>query len=53
MIAASGYEQAFLVFGLAQGGIVFVMAWGLLVAPPQLLAPQGQAEPDRARLHAR
>jgi OFA family oxalate/formate antiporter-like MFS transporter len=34
MITASGYEQAFLVFGLLQGGIVFVMAW-LLLAPPQ------------------
>jgi OFA family oxalate/formate antiporter-like MFS transporter len=36
MIAASGYEQAFLVFGLIQGGIVFVMAWLLLVPPAQL-----------------
>src|ERR1700739_444859 len=31
MINKSGYEQAFLVFGLIQGAIVFVMAWGLLV----------------------
>jgi MFS transporter, OFA family, oxalate/formate antiporter len=38
MINKSGYEQAFLVFGLLQGAIVFVMAWGLLVAPPQLAA---------------
>ena len=38
MIAASGYQQAFLVFGIAQGALVFVMAWGLLVAPPALLA---------------
>jgi OFA family oxalate/formate antiporter-like MFS transporter len=36
MINASGYEQAFLVFGLIQGGIVFVMAWLLLVPPAQL-----------------
>jgi OFA family oxalate/formate antiporter-like MFS transporter len=36
MINSSGYEQAFLVFGLIQGGIVFVMAWLLLVPPPQL-----------------
>jgi OFA family oxalate/formate antiporter-like MFS transporter len=36
MIASSGYEQAFLVFGLLQGGIVFVMAWLLLVPPAQL-----------------
>ena len=36
MIDSAGYEQAFLVFGLIQGGIVFVMAWLLLVPPPQL-----------------
>src|ERR1700732_1406989 len=36
MINASGYEQAFLVFGLIQGAIVFVMAWLLLAPPPQL-----------------
>lgn len=38
MINSSGYEQAFLVFGLVQGAIVFVMAWGMLVAPKQLVA---------------
>jgi len=38
MIATSGYQQAFLVFGIVQGLIVFVMAWGLLVAPPALVA---------------
>jgi OFA family oxalate/formate antiporter-like MFS transporter len=38
MIKGAGYEQAFLVFGLIQGGIVFVMSWGLQVAPPSLLA---------------
>ncbi|MEA3139191.1 MAG: transporter, family, oxalate/formate antiporter [Gammaproteobacteria bacterium] len=36
MIESSGYEHAFLTFGLIQGGIVFVMAWLLLVPPPQL-----------------
>ena len=36
MINSAGYEHAFLVFGLIQGGIVFVMAWLLLVPPPQL-----------------
>src|SRR5262245_56538858 len=35
MINKSGYEQAFLVFGLLQGAIVFVLAWGMLVAPAQ------------------
>src|SRR5450432_3778286 len=43
MIASSGYEQAFLVFGLIQGAIVFVMAWGMLVAPPQLIAAKVKA----------
>src|ERR1700676_4892750 len=38
MINSAGYEQAFLFFGLLQGAIVFVMAWGMLVAPPALIA---------------
>jgi OFA family oxalate/formate antiporter-like MFS transporter len=38
LIASAGYEQAFLVFGLIQGGIVFALAWLLLPPPPQLLA---------------
>ena len=38
MIGASGYQHAFLFFGILQGVIVFVMAWGLLVAPPALVA---------------
>ena len=38
MIKSSGYEQAFLFFGLLQGGIVFVIAWLLLAPPPQLVA---------------
>jgi MFS transporter, OFA family, oxalate/formate antiporter len=38
MIESSGYEHAFLTFGLLQGGIVFVMAWMLLAPPPSLVA---------------
>jgi MFS transporter, OFA family, oxalate/formate antiporter len=38
MINSSGYEHAFLFFGLLQGLIVFITAWGLLIAPPALLA---------------
>jgi OFA family oxalate/formate antiporter-like MFS transporter len=38
MITAAGYEHAFLVFGLIQGGIVFLMAWLLMSPPPQLVA---------------
>ncbi|HEX2789067.1 MAG TPA: oxalate/formate MFS antiporter [Steroidobacteraceae bacterium] len=38
MIAADGYQHAFLFFGILQGLVVFVMAWGLLAAPPALVA---------------
>jgi OFA family oxalate/formate antiporter-like MFS transporter len=38
MIDGSGYEQAFLFFGLLQGGIVFVISWMLLAPPPSLIA---------------
>jgi OFA family oxalate/formate antiporter-like MFS transporter len=38
MIDSSGYERAFLFFGLLQGLIVLILAWGLRVAPPALLA---------------
>jgi len=44
MIKTSGYEQAFLVFGLIQGGIVFVMSWGLQVAPASLQASKVKAD---------
>jgi MFS transporter, OFA family, oxalate/formate antiporter len=43
MINSAGYEHAFLLFGLIQGGIVFVMAWGMEVAPPQLMASKVKA----------
>ena len=38
MISSEGYQHAFLVFGLIQGGIVFVLAWLLMTPPPQILA---------------
>jgi OFA family oxalate/formate antiporter-like MFS transporter len=38
MIDSSGYEQAFLFFGLLQGGIVFVVSWMLMAPPPSLIA---------------
>jgi OFA family oxalate/formate antiporter-like MFS transporter len=38
MIETSGYEHAFLTFGLIQGGIVFVLGWMLLAPPPSLVA---------------
>ncbi len=37
MIDSSGYEKAFLDFGLLQGAIVFALAW-LLLVPPATLA---------------
>jgi OFA family oxalate/formate antiporter-like MFS transporter len=37
MIESSGYEHAFLTFGLIQGGIVFVMAWMLLAPRASLM----------------
>src|SRR5882757_4702841 len=43
MIKGSGYEQAFLVFGLIQGSIVFIMSWGLQVAPASLQAAKVKA----------
>jgi OFA family oxalate/formate antiporter-like MFS transporter len=43
MIQASGYEHAFLVFGLIQGAIVFVMAWLLLAPPAQLITAKVKA----------
>jgi OFA family oxalate/formate antiporter-like MFS transporter len=38
MIDNSGYQHAFLFFGLLQGAIVFIAAFGLLVAPAALIA---------------
>ena len=38
MITSSGYERAFMFFGLLQGGIVFVVSWLLLSPPPQLIS---------------
>jgi OFA family oxalate/formate antiporter-like MFS transporter len=38
MITAAGYQHAFLVFGLIQGGIVFLIGWLLLAPPPALTA---------------
>ena len=38
MINSSGYQHAFLFFGVLQGGIVIVASWLLLAPPPQLMA---------------
>jgi len=44
MIKSAGYEHAFLVFGLIQGAIVFIMAWGMEVAPASLMAFKVKAD---------
>jgi len=36
MIKSSGYESAFFDFGIGQAVVVFIAAWGLLVAPAEL-----------------
>ncbi len=43
MIRQSGYEHAFLVFGLLQGAIVFAMSWAMRVAPAKLLSARVSA----------
>ena len=52
MINSAGYEQAFLFFGLLQGGIVFVLAWLLLVAAAADHRRARSKPTDRARLYA-
>ncbi len=37
MIKTSGYQSAFFAFGLGQAIFVFILAWGLLVAPASTL----------------
>jgi MFS transporter, OFA family, oxalate/formate antiporter len=43
MIDSTGYEHAFLFFGLLQGGIVFVISWMLLAPPASLIAAKVKA----------
>ncbi len=45
MIAADGYQHAFLFFGVLQGLIVFIVSWALLAAPAALVA----AAPKRSQ----
>ena len=54
MIAASGYQRAFLYFGIGQGVIVFVLAF--FIRPPSVAMPAeeeaAQFAADQDRLHA-
>jgi OFA family oxalate/formate antiporter-like MFS transporter len=43
MISTSGYEHAFLYFGLLQGGIVFLVSWLLFAPPAELIAAKAKA----------
>ncbi len=45
MIDSAGYQHAFLVFGLIQGGIVFLMAWLMLAPPARLMS--AKVKPDQ------
>jgi OFA family oxalate/formate antiporter-like MFS transporter len=45
MIKSEGYEHTFLFFGILQGAIVFVMAWGLRKAP--FTAEKAQPHPSQ------
>jgi MFS transporter, OFA family, oxalate/formate antiporter len=45
MINTDGYEHAFMFFGLLQGAVVIICAFGLLVAPAALIA----AAPNRSQ----
>jgi OFA family oxalate/formate antiporter-like MFS transporter len=51
MIKTSGYESAFLYFGIGQGVIVFALAWLLTRAPDHVKAASSQ--PQRAAVAAR
>ena len=52
MIKTSGYEQTFLVFGLAQGIIVFVLGFLLLVPPASMLTAPAKMAPGAGRAQA-
>jgi MFS transporter, OFA family, oxalate/formate antiporter len=53
MIKASGYEHTFLTFGLFQGIVVVVLAFGLLVAPRSLTATALKLAPGAGRYQAK
>ncbi len=43
MLVASGYQQAFLVFGLGQGIVIFALSWTMRKAPKQQVAAKPRA----------
>lgn len=52
MIKTSGYQQTFLVFGLAQGIVVVVLGFLLFVPPPSILTASAKVAPTAGRAHA-
>jgi len=52
MIKASGYEQTFLVFGLAQGIVVVVLGFFLFVPPVSIMNASTKVAPGAGRMHA-
>jgi OFA family oxalate/formate antiporter-like MFS transporter len=52
MIKASGYEQTFLVFGLAQGIVVVVLGFLLFVPPASVMTASAKIAPGAGRLQA-
>jgi OFA family oxalate/formate antiporter-like MFS transporter len=52
MIKASGYEQTFLVFGLAQGIVVVVLGFFLFVPPVSVMNASAKVAPGAGRMHA-
>jgi OFA family oxalate/formate antiporter-like MFS transporter len=52
MIKGSGYEQTFLVFGLAQGIVVVVLGFFLFVPPASILTASTKVAPGAGRMHA-
>jgi OFA family oxalate/formate antiporter-like MFS transporter len=52
MIKASGYEQTFLTFGLAQGIVVVVLGFFLFVPPASIMTGSAKVAPGAGRMHA-
>ena len=52
MIKNQGYEQTFLVFGLAQGIVVVILGFLLFVPPVSILTASTKVAPQAGRAHA-
>ena len=53
MIKMSGYQHTFLTFGLAQGIVVVVLGFLILVPPPSLMMAPSKLAPGASRLQAK